>query len=289
MIELSIIVPVYNETADLWPMAESLGPHLDRIAGPGNWQFVLADNGSSDDSPQIIERIKSTWAATVGLRLAKPNYGEALAQALMAAEGNWAYVINVDFWDDVFLAWCWRHRTIYDLVLGSKRADPALNHQHTYRRLLSWGLNSILQFRFGFVGSDTHGQKFLSLPALRPLIALCVLRRGQFDTELTLRAMRQGLWIAEVPVPIRELRPPRNLMLKKIYRNLYDVARLSRVMRLVPGDRPIRYHRWAREDIEQGKSLSTPAEMLLEHAARRHRKSTVTNEDAFSGDMRLGG
>jgi glycosyltransferase involved in cell wall biosynthesis len=275
MIELSIIVPVFNEGDDLWPMAESLAPHLDGIVGAGNWQFVLADNGSTDASPQIAERIKANWPTTIGLRLPKPDYGEALAQALMAAEGSWAYVINVDFWDPVFLSWCWRNRTIYDLVLGSKRADPALNHQHRYRRLLSWGLNSILQFRFGFVGSDTHGQKFLSLSALRPLIPQTVLRRGQFDTELTLRIMRQGLWIAEVPVPIHELRPPRNLMLKKIYRNIYDIIRLSRVMRLVPANRPIRYHRWAREDIEEGGTLAGPARMLMEHATRRRQADTA--------------
>jgi len=286
MIELSIIVPVFNEGIDLWPMAEGLATHLDRIAGAGNWQFVLADNGSSDSSPEIIERIKAGWPTAIGLKMSKPDYGEALAQALMAAEGSWAYVINVDFWDPVFLGWCWRSRTIYDLVLGSKRADPALNHQHSYRRLLSWGLNSILQFAFGFVGSDTHGQKFLSLPALRPLIALSVLRRGQFDTELTLRTMRQGLWIAEVPVPIHELRPPRNLMFKKIYRNIYDIIRLSRVMRLVPANRPIRYHRWAREDIEEGEALTAPARMLMEHAARRHQPTASRKQvsDAEAAD-----
>lgn len=275
MIELSIIVPVFNESADLWPMAESLAPHLDRIAGVGKWQFILADNGSTDASPQITGLIKANWSTTIGLRLSKPDYGEALVQALMAAEGSWAYVINVDFWDPVFLSWCWRNRTIYDLVLGSKRADPALNHQHHYRRLLSWGLNCILQFKFGFVGSDTHGQKFLSLSALRPLISQTMLRRGQFDTELTLRTMRQGLRIAEVPVPIYELRPPRNLMLKKIYRNIHDIIRLSRVMRLVPANRPIRYHRWAREDIEEGEALAGPARMLMEHATRRRHAATA--------------
>lgn len=273
MIDLSVIVPIHNEGRDLWSMASSLAPHLDRIVGGGRWQFVLVDNGSYDDSPQVVERIIAAWPTTIGTRLPRPDYGEALARGLTSAEGNWAFVVNVDFWDEIFLGWCWRYRTVYDLVLGSKRADPSLNHQHKYRRLLSWGLNSILQFAFGFVGTDTHGQKFLSLSAIRPIVAQCVMRRGQFDTELTLRAMRQGLWLAEVPVPIRELRPPRNLMLKKIYKNLYDIIRLKRVIRLVPPNRPIRYHRWAREDIE--REASSPAQVLLENAARGHRELTT--------------
>jgi glycosyltransferase involved in cell wall biosynthesis len=281
MIELSVIVPIYNEAPDLWAMATGLVPHLDRIVGAGRWQYVLVDNGSVDDSPQIIHRIVTAWPASIRITLPDPDYGEALFQGLAGAEGGWAYVVNVDFWDAPLLSWCWRHRALYDLVLGSKRADPSLNRQHKYRRLLSWGLNSILQFAFGFVGTDTHGQKFLSIASIRPIMAQCVMRRGQFDTELTLRAMRQGLWLAEVPVPITELRPPRNLMLKKIYRNLHDIVRLKRIARLIPPTRSIRYHRWAREDIEREDSAQ--AQLLLAAAERRHHSVTAalapTDED----------
>ncbi|MGO8920869.1 MAG: hypothetical protein ACLQJR_33665, partial [Stellaceae bacterium] len=175
----------------------------------------------------------------------------------------------VDFWDEVMLAWCWQHRGLYDLVLGSKRSDPSLNQQYRYRKLLSWGLNSILQFLFGFVGSDTHGQKFVYLPNLRPILEQCIMRRGQFDTELTLRAMRSGLWLAEVPVPLVETRPPRNLMLTKIYRNLIDIVRLRKVIRQVPFRMPVRYHRWAREDLMGRGSIQ--AEVFLEAAERQRR------------------
>ncbi|HTW51517.1 MAG TPA: glycosyltransferase [Stellaceae bacterium] len=283
MIDLSIIVPIYNDADDLWSMATALAPHIDRIVGAQKWQFVLVNNGSSDNSPQVVQRIIEIWPNSIRIDLPRPDYGEALAQGLSNAEGNFAYIVNVDFWDELFLAWCWRCRDVYDLVLGSKRADPFLNHQHKYRRLLSWALNSILQFAFGFVGTDTHGQKFITLPTVRPIIAQCVMRRGQFDTELTLRTMRQGLWLAEVPVPIHELRPPRNLMVMKIYRNLCDIVRLKRVIRLVPAGHPIRYHRWAREDIEGGSSLQGPAHILLEKAAQRHRLSEAQQGAADAG------
>lgn len=270
MIGLSVIVPVYNEAADLWAMAEGLAAELDRIVGGGAWQFVLCDNGSVDATPRIIDRIIEAWPASRRVHLPQSDYGEALVQGLRHATGEWAYIINVDFWDPVFLGWAWRHRGLYDLVLGSKRADMSLNRQHKYRRILSWGLNSVLQLVFGFVGSDTHGQKFLHLPTLWPVAAQCVMRRGQFDTELTLRALRQEMWLAEVPVPIVELRRPRNLMLAKVRRNLVDIVRLRRALRNAPGDRPIRYHRWAREDLAE--SASVQAEFLLAAAERRRRR-----------------
>src|SRR5262245_15929777 len=40
-IQLSVVVPIYNERDLLLQMAEQLAPHLDEIAGRGNWQFVL--------------------------------------------------------------------------------------------------------------------------------------------------------------------------------------------------------------------------------------------------------
>jgi glycosyltransferase involved in cell wall biosynthesis len=273
MVELSVVVPAFNEANDLEALTKILAPPLNAIVGAGHWQFVIVDNGSVDDTLKIAHRIAETWPTTKVAQLPRPDYGEALFHGLDAAEGSWAYIINVDFWDEPMLAWCWRHRGLYDLVLGSKRSDPSLNQQYRYRKLLSWGLNSILQFVFGFVGSDTHGQKFLNLSAMRPIFEQCVMRRGQFDTEFTLRAMRAGLWLAEVPVPLTEIRPPRNLMLAKIYRNIVDIQRLRRVIHTqAPVRKPIRYHRWAREDILGRGSLQ--AEVFLE-AAERQRMLTA--------------
>src|SRR5215475_9825691 len=222
-VHLSVVVPVYNEEGILAEMMAQLATHLDEIAGAARWQFVLVDNGSTDRSSAICDGIVARWPSSVKVQLRHPNYGEALYQGLMQATGPWAFIINVDFWDVQFMRWCFRTRGVYDLVMGSKRADMALNKQTKYRKLLSWGLNVILQAVFGFVGSDTHGLKFLYLPALRPIFRKCVMRRGQFDTEFTLRALRGQLWLAEVPVPISDNRPPRNLMLAKILRNFVDI------------------------------------------------------------------
>lgn len=270
-IQLSVVVPVYNEQDHIENMACQLAPHLDRIAGQGRWQFVLVDNGSTDDTPLISSEIVKRFPASRILRLSRPDYGEALYQGLMAAAAPWAFVINVDFWDVPFMQWCFKTRGVYDLVMGSKRADQSLNRQGNYRRLLSWGLNTILQTLIGFVGSDTHGLKFIFLPALRPVFQQCVMRRGQFDTEFTLRALRAQLWLAEVPVPIVEVRAPRNLMFAKIARNLIDIRRLYRIMQNVP-IQAMRYHRWSRQDVEEFDSAQN--DFIIE-MGRRHRAGTI--------------
>jgi glycosyltransferase involved in cell wall biosynthesis len=249
-VDLSVVVPVYNEEDQLWSMAELLGQTLDRVIGPSRWQFVLVDNGSIDDTPKVLDAIAGSWPKSLVLKLDLPNYGTALRVGLQAAEAPFAYIINVDFWDHLFLRWSWANRDQYDLILGSKRADPTLNGLPRYRKFLSAGLNLVFQVFFDFVGRDTHGQKLIRLSAVRDILPQCIMERGQFDTELTMRALRGGLWVAEVPVPIVQARGPRNLMLVKIYRNVVDLWRLRRVMRNVPSLRT-RYHRWAREDMEE--------------------------------------
>jgi hypothetical protein len=268
---LSVVVPIFNEEEALMAMAEQIAPHLNAIAGAHRWQFVLVDNGSTDKSSALCDEVVARWPGSISIRLSRPDYGDALYHGLIGAAGPWAFIINADFWDVAFMRWCFRTRGSYDLVMGSKRADVALNRQHHYRKLLSWGLNVILQTVFGFVGSDTHGLKFLYLPALRPIFNNCVMRRGQFDTEFTLRASRGGLWLAEVPVPISEGRPPRNLMLTKIMQNFIDIARLYRLMKATPATTAARYHRWSREDVENEYAwqISLLAEMAASHRNSR--------------------
>ena len=276
-IHLSVIVPIFNEEGTLKEMSERIAPHLDSIAGPHRWQFVLVDNGSKDDSSAICDQIMERWPGSIKIHLPHPDFGDALYHGLVNATGPWAFIINADFWDIPFMRWCFKTRGSYDLVMGSKRADAALNRQHRYRKVLSWGLNVILQTVFGFVGSDTHGLKFLYLPALRPILKACLLRRGQFDTEFTLRASRAQLWLAELPVPISESRPPRNLMLTKIVRNFIDIARLYRIMKATPATSATRYHRWARMDVENenGWRTSLLSEMALSHQIRNLPDGTV--------------
>lgn len=246
---VSVVVPLYNEEAVMDQNLETLAVFFDSIAGPGNWLFLLVDNGSVDSTPEKVREAIERWPLSRSIQLEEPNYGAALRAGLRSAQTRWAYLIDVEQWDLPFLAWSWTNRERYDLFLGSKRSDPTLNFQAPYRKFLSCCLNGLLQTLFEFSGTDTHGPKLIDRYSLKAIAEVCCLDRGQYDTELVLRAVRSRKRIVEVPVVYRESRPHRNLMVKKIVWNLLALRRLVHVMKDVPHEGMIRFHRLTREEI----------------------------------------
>ena len=245
---LSVVIPIRNEEAILWHNASALAGALDTIVGAGRWQFVLVDNASTDATPGIIAKILERWPPSFTVFAPQPNYGAALRAGLSQVRTPYGGIVDVEQWDVPFLAWAWRHRDDYDLFIGSRRADPSLSIRPKYRWLLSWGLNALLQLFFEFTGTETHGPKLIRMERMTELIARCVSDRGQYDTEIVLRAIRASRRIVEVPIASEEHRRPRALMLNKIAWNILAFNRLRHVLQDVPREGPVRYWRFTRED-----------------------------------------
>jgi hypothetical protein len=161
----------------------------------------------------------------------------------------WAMIVDVEQWDIPFIYWAWANRERYDVFLGSKRADPTLNRQSFYRNLLSWGLNSLIQLLFVFPGQDTHGPKLLRMGVIGDLLPLCMSERGQYDTEIVLRALGAGARLVEAPIGYIETRPPRNLMVSKIFFNIIGFVKIYIQLRSLPIKGPLQFHRFSRDDI----------------------------------------
>ncbi len=246
---VSVIIPICNEEAILTDMLSQLAAHFDGFFGRSAWNFIIVENGSSDRTNSIAREFLVDFPTSQLITLPEGKFGKSAHRALTETTAPWAHLINIEQWDIDFFRWAWRQRERYDLILGSKRADPTLNHQSAYRKFLSHGLNTILGYLFEYTGADTHGPKLLKISTMRPILEQTVLERGLYDTEFTLRAIRAGLWVAEAPTLYVELRPSRNLIISKILRNVVEMVRLRSLMKSVPCNSPIRFHRWSRADV----------------------------------------
>ena len=82
---VSIVVPVYNESANLIPLAEAIDEALHDLP----YELILVDDGSTDDTLAGTEELAARDARVVGLSLSR-NFGHqyALAAGLSHARGQ---------------------------------------------------------------------------------------------------------------------------------------------------------------------------------------------------------
>lgn len=97
--EVSIIIPVYNEEASVEPLAAALGRALDDMEGPA--EVLLVDDGSTDDTfAQACAQVRRDERFTV-VRL-NDNFGQtaALGAGIERADGRILVTMDGDLQND---------------------------------------------------------------------------------------------------------------------------------------------------------------------------------------------
>jgi glycosyltransferase involved in cell wall biosynthesis len=96
--ELSVVVPMFNEEAVLPLLAERLRPVLDGLGV--NYELLTVDDGSTDLTPALLERLRREWPAVRIVRL-RMNAGHqaALSAGLVAARGRFVVSLDADLQD----------------------------------------------------------------------------------------------------------------------------------------------------------------------------------------------
>jgi glycosyltransferase involved in cell wall biosynthesis len=94
-IEISVVVPVYNEALGIAPLCDRLVPVLERITHA--WEVVFVDDGSTDDTLQAI-RARSLAEPRIGAVSFSRNFGKeiAIAAALDHARGQAVVIMDAD-------------------------------------------------------------------------------------------------------------------------------------------------------------------------------------------------
>ncbi|MDA9930193.1 glycosyltransferase family 2 protein [Alphaproteobacteria bacterium] len=240
-LKAGIVIPIFNEGEILPKQIKIVEKILDETLGEKCWKIVFVDNGSSDNSAEIIDNFCLKHTQSSRKFLPNPNYGAALKLGLSGVQEDFVIILDIDQIDQNFIRQGWALRHSFDLITGSKRLNPFLCDEPRYRTFLSWGLNAVLNLMFRYPGSDTHGPKIINLKTLKHTLELCKSTRGQFDTEIVLRSFFKGFSILEFAISYQNLRKPRNFMITKIVRNLWGLLKLFYQLKHLKIEQSARY------------------------------------------------
>ena len=126
--ELSVVVPVYNESANIEPLCDRLVPILERVAA--SWEVVFVDDGSEDDTLSAI-RARNAAEPRIGAVSFSRNFGKevAIAAGLDHARGRAVVIMDADLQHppEVIERFVARWREGYVMVYGQRtsRADES--------------------------------------------------------------------------------------------------------------------------------------------------------------------
>ena len=203
VLQVDIVVPVRNEEHDLAPGVRRLVGYL-REGFPFTARVTIADNGSTDGTWAIADRLAREFDEVRAVRMEQPGRGRALRAVWSQSDAEVLAYMDVDLSTDLnallpLVAPLLSGHS--DLAIGTRLARGSRVIRGPKRELISRGYNVLLHACMGARFSDAQcGFKAIRREQARVLLPLTQDTGWFFDTELLVLAERAGLRIHEIPV-----------------------------------------------------------------------------------------
>ena len=202
---VDVVIPVLNEERALPVCVDALLRFLGE-SSPYPYRVVVADNGSTDRTPEIAQSLSQQHPQNVAWsRLEIRGRGRALRKAWLESDADILTYMDVDLSTDL-ASFPPLVRAIgeegFDLAVGSRLMKGASVSKRTLKReITSRSYNLIIKGTFFTRFSDAQcGFKAISRAAAQALVPRVLDQGWFFDSELLILAEKGGYRIKDVPV-----------------------------------------------------------------------------------------
>jgi putative flippase GtrA len=237
---LDVVVPVYNEEADLATCVTRLRAYLSDHF-PYGFRITVADNASTDRTWQIARSLADRLPDVAAVHLDAKGRGRALRQVWQASDALVLAYLDVDLSTDLAALLPLVAPLISghsDLAIGSRLARGSRVVRGPKREFISRSYNFILRAGLAARFSDAQcGFKAIRGDVARRLMPMVKDTGWFFDTEMLVLAERAGLRIHEVPVDWVDDPDSRVDIVSTAIEDLKGVVRVGRT--LARGELPL--------------------------------------------------
>jgi glycosyltransferase involved in cell wall biosynthesis len=232
-VDLSVIVPAYNEEQRLPPTLERL--HRFLTSQPMRYEIVVVDDGSKDGTCAVVEQ---AMQHIPNLRLVRqtPNRGKgaAVRMGMLAARGQIRVMCDADCSmppEEMPRLLAPIVACKAEIAIGSRYAEGARTavKQPMYRVLWSRLCNKVIQRSLVPGVRDTQcGFKAFTAEAARDLFRRGTIDGWAFDLEILALAKRRGYEVAEIGVEWTDDRRSRINPLKDMWKVIREAITIRR-------------------------------------------------------------
>ena len=229
-LDVEIVIPVYNEERALAVSIYRLHRFLDTHM-PFSWRITIADNASTDITPEIARALADDLDRVRVLRVAQKGRGRALRAAWSASRAAVVAYMDVDLSTDLhallpLLAPLLSGHS--EVAIGSRLATGSRVTRGPKREFISRAYNHILRATLRARFTDAQcGFKAVRADVVHELLDAVRDESWFFDTELLIAAQRRGMRIHEVPVDWVDDPDSRVDIVSTAVADLRGVARLA--------------------------------------------------------------
>jgi glycosyltransferase AglD len=205
---ISLAIPVHNEEKTL---ADKLGELEDALKDKPYWpevMIILANNGSTDSTGAMCDSFVRKGAGMCHDYHAKPGKGGAIKSAWQSHKADQYWFTDLDlavspeYFDQMHSI---LSRDEADIVIGSRYMPASKAERTLARKIASKGYNALLSLLFDKSFCDAQcGFKGVNDKAVQELLPKVKSEGFFFDTELLIRADKDGYRVREIPVKWKE-------------------------------------------------------------------------------------
>ncbi len=201
---LNIVIPVYNEEADLVKSVKTLRANLVEHLGDFDWFVTIADNASTDQTYPLAKQLTKRYSRVDALHLDKKGRGRAVRTAWQAKPADYYAYMDVDLSTDLkhFPSLVRSLLSGYDIAIGTRNARGSRVYgRNPLRSVTSKGYIFLIKALFWIHFSDAQcGFKAVTHKVVTQLLPRVVDNEWFFDTELLILAEKTGWRIYEESV-----------------------------------------------------------------------------------------